>query len=160
VLAEQCAGDQAGDPPVAVLEWVDDEEVENEQAGQEHRVMLARRCRFLVALDQVVDGERGAGGGHRLEPDGCRAVGRAVHDEVVFFLEGPAGHGRVGEQHPVQVQDQAGVQRAPVLQEKVVLGIAVACEFLLAAVAQRRRPPVDDPLGSVGVRDDYALDRR
>jgi hypothetical protein len=32
-------------------------------------------------------------------------------------------------------------------------------ELLLAAVAQRRRLPVDDPLGAVGVRDDDALDR-
>jgi hypothetical protein len=66
----------------------------------------------------------------------------------------------VREQQPVQVQDQAGVQRAPVLPEQVVLGVAVAGQFLLAAVAQRCRPPVDDPLGAVGVGDDDALDRR
>ena len=58
------------------------------------------------------------------------------------------------------MQDQAGVQRAPVLLEEVILGIAVACQFLLAAVAQRGRLPVDDPLGTIGVRDDNTLDRR
>jgi hypothetical protein len=66
----------------------------------------------------------------------------------------------MSEQQPVQVRDQAGVQRAPVLPEQIVLGVAVAGQFLLAAVAQRCRPPVDDPLGPVGVRDDDALDRR
>jgi hypothetical protein len=66
----------------------------------------------------------------------------------------------VSEQQPMQVQDQAGVQWAPVFPEQVVLGVAVACQLLLAAVAQRRRLPVDDPLGAVGVCDDDALDRR
>ena len=110
VLAEQGAGEQAGDSSFAVLERVDHEEVEDEQAGQEHRVVLARRDRFLVALDQIIDGERGARGGHRLEADGCRPVRQAVHNEIVFCLEAPAGHYRVGEKQPVQVQDQAGVQ--------------------------------------------------
>jgi hypothetical protein len=58
----------------------------------------------------------------------------------------------VSEEQSVQVQDQAGIQRAPVLLEQVVLGVAVAGQFLFAPVAQRRRPPVDDPLGAVGVR--------
>jgi hypothetical protein len=49
---------------------VDDEKVEDKQAGQEHRVMLAPRGRFLVALDRVIDGERGVRGGHWLEADG------------------------------------------------------------------------------------------
>jgi len=137
VIREQGSGEQAGDSPVAVLEGVDDEKLEDEQAGQEHGVVLAGRGRLLVALDQVVDGERGARGGHRLEPDGCRAVGRAVHDEVVLRLERPAGHRRMSEQQPVQVQDQASVQRAPVLPEQVVLGVSVARQFLLTAVAQR-----------------------
>ena len=35
-------------------------------------MVLARRSRLLVALDQVVDGERGARGGHRLEPGAGR----------------------------------------------------------------------------------------
>ncbi len=65
----------------------------------------------------------------------------------------------MSEEQPVQVQDQAGVDRAPVLLEQVVLGVSVACQFLFAAVAQRRRLPADDPLGAVGVRDDDALDR-
>jgi hypothetical protein len=54
----------------------------------------------------------------------------------------------VREQQPVQMQDQARVKRAPVLLEQVILGVAAAREFLLAAVAQRRRLPVDDPLGA------------
>src|SRR5260370_9117322 len=65
----------------------------------------------------------------------------------------------MSEQQSVQVEDQAGIQRAPVLQEQVVLGVAVACQFLFAPVAQRRCPPVDDPLCAVGVRDDNSLDR-
>ena len=60
----------------------------------------------------------------------------------------------MSEQQPVQVQDQPGVQRAPVLPEQVVLGVAVAGQFLLAAVAQRGRPPVDNPLGAVDVGDE------
>jgi hypothetical protein len=47
----------------------------------------------------------------------------------------PARHRRVSEQQPVQVQDQAGVQRTPVLAEQIVLGVAVPGWFLLAAVA-------------------------
>jgi hypothetical protein len=66
----------------------------------------------------------------------------------------------VSEQQPVQAQDQAGGERAPVLAEQVILGVAVACQLLLAAVPQRRRLPVDDPLGTVSVRDDDALDGR
>jgi len=66
----------------------------------------------------------------------------------------------VSKQQPVQVQDQAGVQWTPVFAEQVVLGVAVACQFLFAAVAQRCRLPVDDPLGAIGVCDDDALDRR
>jgi len=51
----------------------------------------------------------------------------------------------VGEQQPVQVRDQPYVQRAPVLPEQVILGVA-ACELFLAAVAQRRHAPVDNLL--------------
>ena len=123
-------------------------------------MVLARRDRVLVAPDQVIDGKRGARGRHRLEAHGGGAVWRAVHDQVVFCLERPARHSRMSEQQPVQVQDQAGVQRAPVLQEQVVLGVTVARQFLFAAVAQRRRLPVDDPLRPVSVRDDDTLDRR
>jgi hypothetical protein len=65
----------------------------------------------------------------------------------------------VGEEQPVQVQEQPGIQRAPVLLEQVVLGVAVAGQFLLAPVAQRRDAPVDDPLGAASVRNDDALDR-
>src|ERR1022692_1281075 len=83
----------------------------------------------------------------------------ALPDQVVLGLERSTGHGRVSEEQPVQVQDQAGIQRAPVLLEQVVLGIAVACQFLFAPVAQRRRPPVDDPLGAVSVRDDNTFYR-
>jgi len=60
----------------------------------------------------------------------------------------------------VQVQEQTGVQRAPVLLEQVVLRVAIAGQLLLTAIAQGRRPPVDDPLGAVSVGDDHALDRR
>ena len=38
--------------------------------------------------------------------------------------------------------------------EQVVLGVAVVGQFLFASVAQHRRSPVDDPLGSAGIRDD------
>ncbi len=72
------------------------------------------------------------------------AVLMSARRNVVLRLERPAGHRRVSEQQPVQVQDQAGVQRAPVLLEQVVLGVAVAGQLLFAAVAQRRRLPVDD----------------
>ena len=65
----------------------------------------------------------------------------------------------MGEEQPVQVQDQAGVQRAPVLLEQVVLGVAIARQFLFAPVAQYRGAPVDDPLGAACVRHDDALDR-
>ncbi len=123
-------------------------------------MVLARRDRVLVTPDQVVDGERGACGGHRLEAHGDRAVWRAVHDQVVLGLERPAWYGGMSEQQSVQVQDQASVQRAPIFPEQVVLSVAVACQLLLTAVAQRGRLPVDDPLGAIGVRDDDALDRR
>lgn len=63
----------------------------------------------------------------------------------------------MSEEQPVQVKDQAGIQRMPVLMEQVALGVAVAGQFLLASVAQHRRLPVDDPLGSAGVRDDKHL---
>ena len=105
----------------------------------------------------MANGVLAAGAEH--EADGRGAVRRAVHDQVVLCLERAAGHRRVREQQPVQVQDQASVQRSPVLLEQVVLSVAVACQFLFAAVAQRRRLPVDDPLGAVGVRDDDTLDR-
>lgn len=66
----------------------------------------------------------------------------------------------MSEQQLVQVQDQAAVQRAPVLPEQAVLGVAVACQFLLTTVAQCRRLPVDNPPGTIGVCDDDALNRR
>src|SRR5215831_19039399 len=65
----------------------------------------------------------------------------------------------MGEEQPMQVQDQAGIQRAAVLLEQVVLGVAVAGQFLLAPIAQRRGSPVDDPFGAASVRHDDALDR-
>ena len=76
-------------------------------------MIVARRDRVRVALDQVIDGERGARRGDRLEADGGRAVWRAVHDQVVLCLECPARHRRVREQQAVQMQDQARIQRAP-----------------------------------------------
>jgi hypothetical protein len=51
----------------------------------------------------------------------------------------------VSEEQPVQVKDQAGIQRTPVLMEQVVLGVAVAGQFLFAPVTQGRGPPIDDP---------------
>ena len=98
-------------------------------------------------------------GGYRLEAHSRCAVRRAVHDQVVLRLERAPGYSRMGEEQPVQVKQQAGVERTPVLLEQVVLGVAVAGQLLLAPVAQRGRPPVDDPLGSVRVRDDNTLDR-
>src|SRR5258708_407078 len=65
----------------------------------------------------------------------------------------------MSEQQSVQVEDQAGIQRAPVLQEQVVLGVAVACQLLFAPAAPRRCTPADDPLCAVGGRDDDASDR-
>lgn len=158
VVTEHGASEQASDSPVAVLKGVDDKKVQDEQPGHEHRMVLARRDRVLVALDQVIDGERGARGRYWLEADGGRAVWRAVHDRVVLCLERPPGHRRVSEQQPMQVQDQASVQRAPVLPDQVILGVAIASQLLLAAVAQRSRAPVDDSLGTIGVGDDDALD--
>jgi hypothetical protein len=75
VLVEHGAGQQAGYSPVAVLEGMDDEKVQDEQPGQEDWVVLACRDREVVALDEVIDGEGSAGGGHWLEADGRRAIG-------------------------------------------------------------------------------------
>jgi len=132
VLGEHGIGKQAGYPPVAVLERVDDEKVDDEQPAQEHRMVLAVGDRLLVAPDQVIDGERGHRGGQWPEPDGCRAVWRPVHDQVVLGLERPAGNRGVSEEQSVQVQDQTGLQWAPVLLEQVVLGVAVARKSLIA----------------------------
>jgi hypothetical protein len=58
---------------------------------------------------------------------------------------------------PVQVQDQACIQWTPALLEQVVLGVAVAGQFLFAPVTQGRGPPVDDPPSAANVRDDDTL---
>ena len=65
----------------------------------------------------------------------------------------------MGEEQPVQVQDQAGIQRPPVLLEQVVLGITVARQLLFASVPQRGGAPVDDPLRTASVCYDDALNR-
>jgi hypothetical protein len=41
----------------------------------------------------------------------------------------------VNEEQSVQVKNQAGIQRPPVLMEQVVLGVAIAGQFLFAPVA-------------------------
>jgi hypothetical protein len=43
----------------------------------------------------------------------------------------------VSEEQSVQVKNQAGIQRPPVLMEQVVLGVAIAGQFLFASVAQQ-----------------------
>jgi hypothetical protein len=74
VPGEHGAGQYASHSPVAVCKGVDDEKVENKQSRQKHGMVLARRNRLLVAVDEVVDSKRGARGRHRLEADSRRAV--------------------------------------------------------------------------------------
>jgi hypothetical protein len=111
VVAENRASEQPGRSPIAVLERVDDEQVQYEQPGEEHRMVSARRNRVPVALDKVIDGERGARRGHRLKRTVVEPPGEGVDDQVVLGLERAAGHRGVSEQQPVQVQDQASLQR-------------------------------------------------
>jgi hypothetical protein len=58
---------------------------------------------------------KGVRGGHWLESDGGRAFWGAVHDQVVFLLNVPPGAAVCANSIQVQVQDQASVERAPVL---------------------------------------------
>jgi hypothetical protein len=60
----------------------------------------------------------------------------------------------VSEEQSVQVKDQAGIQRMSALMEQVVLGVAVAGQFLFGSVMHHRCSPVDDPFGPTDVRDD------
>jgi hypothetical protein len=59
---------------------VDDEQVKGEQPGQEHRMMFAHRNRVLIAFDEIIDGERSARRGYRLEANSRGAVCGAVND--------------------------------------------------------------------------------
>ena len=59
MLARQGACEQTGDLPVAVLEGVDDEKVEDKQAGQEHRGFPADRVSTAARPGRVAGG-RGA----------------------------------------------------------------------------------------------------
>src|ERR1035438_1468784 len=97
-------------------------------------MVLTGGNRLVVAADEVVNRKRSSGGGHRLEADRRRTVWRAIRHQVVLGLECASRHRRVGEEQPVQVQDQACVQRTPVLLEQVVLGVTVAGQFLFAPV--------------------------
>jgi hypothetical protein len=58
MLGEHGIGQQAGHSSVAVLKGVDDENVEDEQPGQKHWMVLARSNRLLVAVDEFVDSKR------------------------------------------------------------------------------------------------------
>src|ERR1022692_2486079 len=117
MLDEHGVGEYASHASVAILKGVNDEKVEDEQSGQKHWMVVIRSHCVPVALDEVIDGKGRARGGHRLEANCRRSVWRAVHDQVVLSLERSTGHGRMSEEQPVQVQEQASVQRTPILLE-------------------------------------------
>jgi hypothetical protein len=70
VLDEHGVGKYAGHAPITVLKRMDDEKIQDEQSGQQNRMVFARSDRALVTLDQVVDGKGRARSGHRLEANG------------------------------------------------------------------------------------------
>jgi hypothetical protein len=70
MLDEHGVGEYASHSPVAILEGVNDQQVEDEQSGQQHWMVFARSNRPPLTVDEVVDGKRRSGSGHRLEADG------------------------------------------------------------------------------------------
>src|SRR5947209_14178761 len=116
-------------------------------------MVLARGHREPVTVDQFGKEELCLRGGYRPEPHGHVAVGGTVDDEVVRRLEAATGRCRVAEEQPMEMAQQAQVERTPVLLEKVVLGVPVAGEFLLAPGAEGLGPASNDPVRPAGVRD-------
>ena len=87
VLVEREQGQEAGHPPIAVAEWMDAKEIENERAdGNERRDVILING---VAIDQaefVHGGGRGFGG-DTFETDDGRCAGPKFDDFIVHLLE-------------------------------------------------------------------------
>ncbi len=123
---------------------MEDEKIQDEQADEEHWVVLVCLGGIGVAVDEVGGVVLGASGRDGLESDGLDPVGRPVDDKVVAPLEGSTGGLGIREQQPVQVKEQTDVQGAPVFGEEVVEGSTVAGELLFTAGAQLDRLVGDD----------------
>src|SRR4051812_42033893 len=123
---------------------MDDQQIQDEQADEEHWVVFVCLDRIGIAIDEVGGVVLGASGRDWLEPNGLDSVGGPVNNNVVALLEGPTAGLGLFKQQPVQVKKQADVQGAPVLGEQVVESSAVAGQLLFAAGAQLDRFVGDD----------------
>jgi hypothetical protein len=102
-VVEERIGQGAGNATVAAREGVDREEIEDEQADQQHGMVATLRDRCEIAIDELAAVELGLGGRDRDEPDLDRSVRRPIHGEVVVAFELSPGQLCVGEELPVQV---------------------------------------------------------
>ena len=159
LLGQQSVRQHTCDTTVPVVERVNDEEIEDEEAGKEHGMVALLRRGGVETVDELVQVEIGALGGDRPEPDVDGPVRRAVDHEVVGLLELPARRSCVGPEESMKVQDQADVERLPVRVEQVVEGRPVAGDLLLVPAPKGCDTPVDDPACPVLVGKDDSLDR-
>lgn len=108
-----------GHTTVAIVERVDDQEVEGEQPDQQHRMMLLCLRRRGAPVDELVEVELDSCRWHGLEADLDRSVWGPVDDEVVRILETSSLSGGLRPQETVQMQDQSDVERLPRLIEEI-----------------------------------------
>lgn len=99
MLARQGACEQTGDLPVAVLEGVDDEKVEDKQAGQEHRGFPADRVSTAARPGRVAGGRGAPASSGEAAVELMDMV--AFSEQAFWFLAGEAAHSdhRLGRGH-------------------------------------------------------------
>lgn len=110
-VSQERTGKSACHPTVAILERVDDEEIQGEEPNEKNWMVTSRLDGCAVAVHKLAEVELGVGGGHRAEAHRDLTIGRPIDNQVVSGLEGARGRSGVREEQPVQMEKQANVQR-------------------------------------------------
>lgn len=108
---ELVRGQKAGEAAVAVGDRVNRQEVEDEGADQDQRVGAGMALGVLVAGQELAEEELGLRGRRGSEDDLAPAV-FIGDDQVLVALQVAAPGAAVGEEEPVQAQDEGNHRRA------------------------------------------------
>src|SRR5487761_770800 len=155
-LGEQTRAEQAREPPVAIDEGVDSEEIEREQSDKKHAVVATGPLLDAVPIDKFGHEKGRVLVRGRDETDTRRSVHVSVHDEIVDGLELPSSTTGSTKEEPMEMKDETNGEITRVLLEQVVEGIAVPGQLPLIADAEPLVGAADDAFSS-GLLDDDPL---
>lgn len=147
-LGKETRAEQARQPPVAVDERVDREEIEREQSHEKRLVVVPSPLFSPIPIDELGHEERRVLVRGWDEPNTRHPVRVSIHNEVIDGLELSTSTTRPTKEESVEMQDESHGELARIALEQVVEGITIPSQLLLVANAESLVGTSDDPFGS------------